>query len=85
MTNDLRDDFEDAVKHKRAGGVALEAHVSKAVWMGGSADAWAHEPFVAVGPKGWESESELTFFASRARVETFIAELRAAADEARPK
>ena len=85
MTNDPKDDFEEYLSHKRAGGVGLDIHVSSFVWMGGIVDAWNHEPFVAVGPKGWESESELTFFSSRSQVETLIAKLQASADEVWPR
>jgi hypothetical protein len=85
MANERQDDFEQALAHKRAGGVGLDVHVSTAVWQGGVRDARAHEPFVAVAPKGWESESELTFFSTRSQVEALIARLRTAADEAWPR
>jgi hypothetical protein len=85
MKNDPKVDFEEHLRHKRAGGVGLDVHVSRAVWMGGILDAWKDEPFVAVGHKGWESESELTFFSSRSQVESLVAKLQAVADEAWPR
>jgi hypothetical protein len=85
MAINPKKDFEDALNFKRGGGVPLEAHVSSCVWMGGILDAWEHEPFVALGPKDWDSGTELTYFSSRDQIRELVAHLEAAADKAWPK
>jgi hypothetical protein len=79
---DHDDYFRRALERKRAGGVALDVGVSAGTWLGGLLEEQRHEPFVFVGPAGWDGEEDLTFFRDEASVEAFVERLRAAARRA---
>lgn len=76
------DIYERLLKWKAEGGVALEVFVSDGIWLGGLHEASRHSPFVAIAPRDWDSEEEVTFFQNRKQVEKLIQQLRDACDRA---
>lgn len=81
-TNDIEEGFASGLAWKLEGGMPIDIFVSKGIWLGGLHEMRAHQPFVAIGPLGWEGEDELTFFKNRREVESFIERLRIACDAA---
>lgn len=77
--------FDHSLNFKLQGGVPVEVFVSNGVWLGGMFESQSHQPFVALGPAEWESEEELTFFATREDVDSFLAEVRKVRDAAFPQ
>ncbi len=74
--------FNDGLEFKLNGGVGTGVFVSDSIWLGGLWEGQPHKPFVAIGPKEWDGEEELTFFKSEKEVNDFIEKLQEASKKA---
>jgi hypothetical protein len=74
--------FNEGLEFKMNGGVELEVFVSDDIYLGGLHGSRSHQPFVAIGPKEWEGEEELTFFKNEEELRSFIDKLQEAGRKA---